>query len=103
MSAGTVEYTNCISNEGPEYGTKQSDAGVIGNAKYPFIAITPIPLLPGLVALERVLSMGQTELNCVLMLNWTVWNRTILGVKMKLALNNLQWLICHKTKRNQTI
>ena len=26
----------------------------------------------------RVLSVGQTELNCVLMLNWIVWNRTVL-------------------------
>ena len=24
-------------------------------------------------------------------------------MKMHLALNNLQWLICHKTKPNQTI
>ena len=34
-----------------------------------------LPLLPGLlwlgvVALDRVLYMGQKELNCVLMLNW---------------------------------
>ena len=31
------------------------------------------------------------------MLNWIVWNRTIC-VKMDLALNNLQRLICHKTQ-----
>ena len=37
------------------------------------------------------------QLNCVLMLNWIVWNRTIL-IKMDLALNNLQRLICHKTQ-----
>ena len=35
--------------------------------------------------------------NCVLKLNWIVWNRTIC-VKMDLALNNLQRLICHKTQ-----
>ena len=35
--------------------------------------------------------------NCVLMLNWIVWNRTIC-IKMDLALNNLQRLICHKTQ-----
>ena len=37
------------------------------------------------------------HLNCVLMLNWIVWNRTIF-IKMDLALNDLQWLMCHKTQ-----
>ena len=37
------------------------------------------------------------------MLNWIVWNRTVYMYKMDLAFNNLQWLICHKTKPNQTI
>ena len=40
--------------------------------------------------------------NCVLMLNWIVWNRTVYMYQRDLALNNLQWLICHKTKPNQT-
>ena len=35
------------------------------------------------------------HLNCVLMLNWIVWNRTIF-IKMDMVLNNLQRLICHK-------
>ena len=35
------------------------------------------PLTPGLIAPDRVVSMGQIELNCVLMLNWTVWIRTV--------------------------
>ena len=35
------------------------------------------PLSPGLVAPVMVLSMGQIELNCVLMLNKIVWNRTV--------------------------
>ena len=34
-------------------------------------------------------------LNCVLMLNWIVWNRTFF-IKIDLALNNIQRLICHK-------
>ena len=38
------------------------------------------------------------QLNCVLMLNWDVWNRTIC-IKMDLPLNNLQRLICHKPNR----
>ena len=36
--------------------------------------------------------------NCVLMLNWNIWNRTFYMFKMDLALNNLQWLMCRKTK-----
>ena len=41
-----------------------------------------LPSLPGLlwprvVAPDRVLSMGQIKLNCVLMLNWIVWNKTV--------------------------
>ena len=34
-------------------------------------------------------------LNWVLILNWIAWDRTIF-IKMDLALNNLQRLICHK-------
>ena len=30
------------------------------------------------IAPDRVLSIGQIELNCALMLNWIVWNRTVL-------------------------
>ena len=43
------------------------------------------------------------HLNCLIILNWIVWNRTIF-IKMDLALNNLQRLICHKTQTtNQQI
>ena len=41
------------------------------------------------------------HLNCILILNWIVWNRTIC-IKMDLALNNLQMLIC-RTTNQQTI
>ena len=41
------------------------------------------------------------HLNSVLILNWIVWNRTIF-IKMDLALNNLQRLICHKTQQTKT-
>ena len=34
------------------------------------------------------------------MLHWIVWNRTFFYIKMDLALNNLQRLICQK---NQTV
>ena len=36
------------------------------------------PLGPKVVASDRVLSMGQIKLNCVLILNLIVWNRTVL-------------------------
>ena len=32
-----------------------------------------LPLWPEVVAPDRVLSMGQMELNCVLMLNWIIY------------------------------
>ena len=47
------------------------NAGSLGNAEYSFSDVTPnqvLPLLPGVVALDSVLSMGQIELNCVLKL-----------------------------------
>ena len=34
----------------------------------------PGPLCPGVVAHDKVLSIGEIELNYVLMLNWIVWN-----------------------------
>ena len=41
------------------------------------LTLFPSPFWSGVLATDRVLSMGQIELNCVLMLNWTVWNRTV--------------------------
>ena len=41
---------------------------ILGNMGYSFIVIAPRPLWPGVVAPDRVLSMGQIELNRVLML-----------------------------------
>ena len=81
----------------------------------------PGPFWPRVVAPDRALSIGQIELNCTYaklnylkkelfwhltvcqqnsMLNWIVWNRTVFMNKMDLALNNLQRLMCHKTKSN---
>ena len=50
-----------------------------GNVEYPFIAIIPRSTLI-VVAPDRVLSMGQIELNYVLMLNWIVWNKTVFDI-----------------------
>ena len=88
---GAVEYTNCISagwgqthpNECPEYDTTQSD-GVVplilelwGIRSTPSLPSLTDPLWPWAVAPDRILSMNQIELNCILMLNWIVWNRAI--------------------------
>ena len=82
------------------------------------------PLWTELLAPDRVLSMGQIELNCMLILNWIVWNRTFWHLtvcKLKIilnwivwnrtvymykngfGLNNLQWLMYHQTKPNPSL
>ena len=38
-------------------------------------------LWPGVVALDRALSMGRIELNCVLILNSIAWNRTVSDIE----------------------
>ena len=66
---------------------RSHNARVLENAEYPTPLLSSFPgsLSPGVVAPDRVLSMGQIELNRVLMLNWIVYMD-----KMDLALNNLQ-------------
>ena len=57
-------------NEFPGYDTKQSDGEVpvmpelLGMRSTSLLPSLPVPLLPGVVALDRVLSMGQIGLNC---------------------------------------
>ena len=48
----------------------------VGSAAFPPGQCTS-PLWPIVVVRDRVLSMGQVELNCVLKLNWIVWIRTV--------------------------
>ena len=87
QSAWVVEYTDCISVEGkdllngyPAYDTKQSDGEALvmlefwGMQSASLLLSLPGPLWPGVIASDR---MSQTELNCVLMLNWIVWNRSV--------------------------
>ena len=62
-----------------------SDAGALENVDYPFIAIAPRS-----TGLGRALSMGQIELNCVLMLNWITWNRTVFHIETVFMLN---WIV----------
>ena len=49
----------------------------------PSLPSLPGSLYPGVVAPDRVLSMGLIELNFVLMLNWIAWNRPVLTFKLR--------------------
>ena len=70
-----IAWRNAEINECPGYDTKQSDreAPVMlelwGMWSTPLLPSPPRSLLPGFVAPDRFLFMGQIELNCVLMLN----------------------------------
>ena len=71
-----------LHNECPGYGTKQSDSEVSvmlelwGKWSTPSLPLLPGPLWPGVVAPDRVLSMGQIELNCI------AWSRAFLTFKL---------------------
>ena len=56
----------------------------------------PGPLWPRVVTPDRVLSMGQIELNYVLMPNWIDWNRTVFDIETILMLNWIVWnrIVC---------
>ena len=66
------------------YDTKQSDSKLSimpelwGMRSIPLLPSLPDPLWPEGIILNRVLSMGQIELNCVFMLKWIAWNKTVL-------------------------
>ena len=81
-SDGAAEFGDCISAQGQyspnkcsEYDTKQSDDEASVMLLLRRTRRTPLlPSLPGSlwlreVALDRVLFMGQIELNCLLILN----------------------------------
>ena len=48
----------------------------------PLLPSLPGPLWPEVVAPDRVLSIDQIELKCVLTLNLVVWNRNVLTFKL---------------------
>ena len=52
-----------------------------GMQSNPSLQSLPGLLCPGLVAPDRFLSVGQIELNCVLMLNRIVLNRTAFDIE----------------------
>ena len=69
------EYTDYVSAEGLDFPNKYPDmtlknlgfsnAGGLGNVKYPLWLSLPGPLWPGVVKTNRVLTKGQTEINWV--------------------------------------
>ena len=72
------------------YDTKQTDGELWGMWSTLLLLSLPGSLRPGVVAPERILSMGQIVLNCVLLLNWIVWNRTVYIYKNGFG---IEWLI----------
>ena len=70
-------------NECPGYDTKQSDGGVPvilelwGMQSTPSLLLLPGPLWTGVVAPDKGPIYGPNRTNCILMLNWIVWIRTV--------------------------
>ena len=60
----------------------------------PLLPLLPGPHWPRMVALDRVASTGQTELNCVLMLNWILEIELLWYLDCVLMLN---WIVWNKT------
>ena len=80
---GPVGWGRKIHQRMSWYDTKQSDGEVPVILELwriwstPSLPSLPDPLCTGVVAPDRVLSMGQIELISVLMLNRSVWNKTV--------------------------
>ena len=68
------------------YDTKQSDGKVPVMLELwrkwinPSYLLLPDQLWSRVKASDRVLPVGQIELNCLFMLNWIVWNRTVFDI-----------------------
>ena len=62
-----------------------------GMLSSPSLPSLTCPLWRRVVAPVRALSMGQIELNSILMLYWTVWNKTVLTFKLR-TYTKLNWL-----------
>ena len=86
-------------NECPGHDSKQSGGEIPVILELWRMRSTPsLPLLPGpqwpwVVVPDRVPSISQKEVNCVLMLNWIGWNRTALMFKLRTyaKLKCLKW------------
>ena len=92
------------------FDTKQSDGEVPGLQELWGMQSSPSmpsltgPLWPGMVAPDRVLSMIQIELNCVRMINWIVWNRSVFDIEpVFLRLTELFEIGLNKIVRKKTV
>ena len=65
----------------------------------------PGQLWPGVLGMDRVLYMGQIELNHVLLLNWIVWSGTVFAIKTVLTPNWIVWnrTVWHLTECKQKL
>ena len=76
-----------------DYDTKQSDGEVPvmqelwGMRSNLLLLSLPGQLWPRVVVPNKILSMGQIELNWMLMLNWIAWNRSVWHLNCVLMLN----------------
>ena len=72
-------------NESPVYETlwwcDSRNAGGLRESRAPFTQSLSGPVGPGMEAPDRVLSMGQIDLNCARFLNQMVWNRTVFDIR----------------------
>ena len=84
-------------NKCPRYDTKQHEGEV--PMMLELLRMRSTSSLPSLPGPLRALSIGKIELNCVLMLNWIVWNRTVFDIETVLTLN---WIV-KKTSWHLTV
>ena len=93
QSVGAAEYTDWSLQRGrtpptSRYDTKQSDAEASefkelwGMHRTPSLPSVTGPLWPGLVTPNEIKYTNKKELNCVLTLNWTAWNRTTFDIRI---------------------
>ena len=76
----SLNWSKTLRTSVPDFDTKQSDG--VTTLMFELweiqsthsLPLLPGPLWPGVVAIDRVLSMCQIELNSVITLNWIVWN-----------------------------
>ena len=66
-----------------------------GMQNTPSLPSHPGSLWPRMVAPDKVLSTGQIELVCMLMLNWILWNRTTFWYLNCILM--LTWIVWNRT------
>ena len=107
LTASLQKYMTPI-NKCPVYDTKQSDGEVPvmlelwGVRSIPWLPSLLGPLWPGVIAPNKGPVYGSKENQCTYT-RLNCLNEDFIYMKIDLALNNLQLLICHKNQPNQII